>query len=592
MKRTFKIQAFTLLIAGWVGCTTAEKLPPSVKNQISEDVKTLSSTRMEGRKTGETGDSAAARYIRDRFQGLNLVLPYDKGIQHFPVVARVSLGNNNNFSVNGKQLELNSDYLPYSFSSGDMVGADLVFAGYGIELQSDTIQWHDYANLDVKGKWVVLLKGDPEIDRGFSPFEPFSGERSKVLTAADHGAAGVILVAGIRYSKEDRLDKLVYDKNSSIFSIPVFQVTRRVADEILRPANTTVARIEAKMDEEKHPAGFIVEGRILARADILLETVTTSNVVAYLPGQDPLLQRETIVVGAHFDHLGSGGPASGSRQPDTLAIHYGADDNASGVGLILELAMKAAAARGNRRNLLFAAFGAEEMGLLGSRTLADNLPPELGKTVAMCNFDMVGRLDSSRNLSIGGTSTSAESEEILTRLNPGFKLNLSPEGTGPSDHASFYLRNIPVFFFSTGAHYDYHTTSDTFEKINTNGIREIADYAWQVIREIDERDTPLTFTEAGSTNQSARGARFRVTLGIMPDYAGQEGKGLRVEAVTRNKPASRSGILRGDIITAINGKSVGNIYDYMNRLSTLSEGETISVDLLRNGQPLVIIVQL
>jgi aminopeptidase YwaD len=252
----------------------------------------------------------------------------------------------------------------------------------------------------------------------------------------------------------------------------------------------------------------------------------------------------------------------------------------------------AAREKNNRRSIVFVAFGAEEMGLIGSKTFTGTPPFDLKKTVAMLNFDMVGRLDTSNDLSIGGTKTALESEELLNRNNHQFKLAFSGEGVGPSDHASFYLQNIPVFFISTGAHTDYHTPGDIAEKINFTGIRDITNYTFPLIREIANRDQPLTFQEAGSKIQRSRGGRYKVTLGIMPDYAGMEKRGMRIDAVTKGKPAEKAGMLKGDIITAIDGKTVGNIYDYMNRLQTLKEGQMISIDVLRNGNPLVLIVQL
>jgi Zn-dependent M28 family amino/carboxypeptidase len=316
-------------------------------------------------------------------------------------------------------------------------------------------------------------------------------------------------------------------------------------------------------------------------------------VAAILPGRDPVLKNEYVVVGAHYDHLGKGGPGSGTRALDTVAIHYGADDNASGVAAMLDVAARAKSEKKNRRSIVFVAFGAEEMGLIGSKQFTGAPPVDLSKATAMFNFDMVGRLDTaSRALSIGGTQTSAESEEMLTRLNTGFRLAFSGEGIGPSDHAPFYLRNIPVFFFSTGAHPDYHTPGDVAQKINFSGIQQITDYSWSMVREIANRENRLTFKEAGSKIQRSRGGRFKVTLGVMPDYAGLEKNGMRVDAVTPGKPAEKAGMQKGDIVTAIDGKSVGNIYDYMNRLKTLTEGQTISVDVLRNGKSVVLIVQL
>jgi predicted metalloprotease with PDZ domain len=211
----------------------------------------------------------------------------------------------------------------------------------------------------------------------------------------------------------------------------------------------------------------------------------------------------------------------------------------------------------------------------------------------MFNFDMVGRLDTASNaLSIGGTKTAVETEEILNRSNPGFQLAFSEEGVGPSDHASFYLQNIPVFFISTGAHSDYHTPSDDAEFINFDGVKKVADYAYLLLEDVANRDSALTFQEAGPKFQRSRGGRFKVTLGVMPDYAGLEKRGMRIDAVTKGKPAEKGGIKKGDIITAIDGKKVGNIYDYMNRLQSLEAGKTISVDVIRDGKEMVLIIQL
>jgi hypothetical protein len=567
--------------------------PFEADHTFRDDVTYLASATLEGRKSGTRGDSLAALYIRDRFARMGTVLLYENGFQPFSLVSSAVPGDGNVFVLDDNPLQVSRDFLPYSFSSRERKSGEVVFAGYGFDIRSDSLTWNDYDSLDVRGKWVLLLKGDPEIDKVESRFAPYSEERAKVLTALDHGAGGVVFVGGPQYSETDQLQDIFYDRNSSSYPVPVFQVTREVGDKLLAPRGTTVAGMEEKINTRERCGGFPLPGRITARADVVLREVVTNNVVVMVPGNDPLLKDEYIVVGAHYDHLGWGGPGSGTRAPDTVAIHPGADDNASGVALVIGLANRAAHTPLNRRSLIFAAFGAEEMGLIGSKAFTANPPVDLKKIKAMFNFDMVGRLDTlSHALSISGTLTSEESEAILTSHNPGFNLAFSGEGYGPSDHAAFYMENIPVFFFSTGAHSDYHTFSDTGDKINYEGIEKIADYAWQVISEIAGRDQPLTFREAGSKIQRSRGGRFKVTLGVMPDYAGLEKNGLRVDAVSKDKPAHRAGIAKGDIITAIDGKPVGNIYDYMNRLKTFSEGQTISVDILRNGEHKVLIVKL
>lgn len=561
--------------------------------ELPDVVRYLASPGLEGRKAGSRGDSLAAVYIRDKMQELGLKLVYTNGLQPFTLISSALAGESNHLDYAGRTFELNRDYLPYSFSSGSRFSGEILFAGYGFDIKTDSLVWNDYEGLNVSEKWVLILKGDPDLDKQESPFVPYSDIRSKVLTAIDHGAAGIIFTGGPGYHTTDQLEPLYYDKNSSSYPAPVFQVTAATADKMLAASGVTVATLEEWVNRERKSSGFLLEGKVTGQADVRLSKATTYNVAALWPGNDPLLKNETVVVGAHFDHLGMGGPGSGSRALDTLAVHYGADDNASGVAALLEVASRVVARNDNRRTIVFAAFGAEEMGLIGSKQFTAEPPVDLSKTTAMVNFDMVGRLDTvTQALSIGGTQTSLQSEEILNRLNPGFKLAFSGEGIGPSDHAPFYLLNIPVFFFTTGAHSDYHTPGDGADKINEAGIRQVADYAWNVVEEIANRNEKLTFQEAGSKIQRSRGGRFKVTLGVMPDYAGLEKNGMRVDAVSPGKPAEKAGMQKGDIITAIDGKSVGNIYDYMNRLKTLTAGQTISVDVLRNGKAVVLIVQL
>ena len=595
MNRYSRLFVLTLLATLLAACTPRifPESRPETPASPATDVAWLASPALEGRFPGSRGDSLAAEFIRKRMRETGLQMLYDNGFQRFSLISSVALGDSNLMVVNGAPVTVGTDFLPYSFSSQVPFSGEVVFAGYGFDIRHDSLLWNDFEGVEVEGKWVLLLKGDPEADQPESLFEAYSGERAKVLAAIDHGAAGVLLTGGPAYSDNDQLQEVYFDKNSSSYRVPVFQVTRRVADGLLASSGMTVAQLEETLNSRRTPQSLGTGSRVMARADVKPETVITRNVVALLPGEDPRLTEEFVVIGAHYDHLGWGGPGSGSRMADTTAIHPGADDNASGVAAILEIARLAKAAGGHKRSLVFVAFGAEEMGLVGSKSFTENPPFDLKKVTAMFNFDMVGRLDTVNNgLSISGTQTALESEEMLTRHNPGFDLAFSGDGFGPSDHAAFYMQNIPVFFFSTGAHSDYHTPWDVSERINVPGISSVARYAWEVIRETAGREEMLSFREAGAKMKRSRGGRFKVTLGVMPDYAGLEKSGMRVDAVTKGKPAETGGMLKGDIITAIDGKAVGNIYDYMNRLKSFREGETISVDILRNGEPRVLIIQL
>jgi hypothetical protein len=279
--------------------------------------------------------------------------------------------------------------------------------------------------------------------------------------------------------------------------------------------------------------------------------------------------------------------------PDTLAPHNGADDNASGVAAILEIGQKIASQK-PKRSVIIVAFGAEEMGLIGSRQFIENQIVPLDSISAMINIDMLGRMNDN-DLQIGGVKTSLEVEEILDRLGKshGLNLSLSPQGYGPSDHASFYSKDVPVLFFSTGPHVDYHTPYDIIDRINFDGMLKGTEYIYDVAYELANMEQKLTFQEAGPKSQPSRhGRELKVRLGIMPDVSSSGTDGLMILAVSENLPAWFAGIKKGDRIISINGKSVGNIQDYMFRLSELKPGMTINVEVVRNNENKVVLVQL
>jgi hypothetical protein len=291
-----------------------------------------------------------------------------------------------------------------------------------------------------------------------------------------------------------------------------------------------------------------------------------------------------------------GGTGSGSRVPDTVAVHHGADDNASGVGMMLELAEKFALTEGShKKSIICVAFTGEEEGLLGSKYFVDHPGIDLSKVNAMVNLDMVGRLQETNVLQISGVGTAEGFRDLVYSESDTsvIKLTLSDEGYGPSDHSSFYGKNIPVLFYSTGAHLDYHTPSDTYDKVNYKGMVSISSLIFNVIEKLASSTERLKFREAGPKIEQGRPMRRKgVTLGIMPDFAGNVKNGLRADFVTPGKPAALGGMKKGDIITSINGKTVNNIQDYMFRMSQLKHGQTISVEILRDGDKMVLLIQL
>lgn len=332
------------------------------------------------------------------------------------------------------------------------------------------------------------------------------------------------------------------------------------------------------------------------------EKRTTHNILAVLPGKDKKLRNEFIVVGSHYDHLGMGGQGSGSRRPDTLGVHPGADDNASGDAVVLELA-KYFKKTGSPRSIIFAFFGAEEQGLVGSKFFLDwmkseddrrtNLPDNQKGIVAMVNLDMVGRMRD-HALSVSGTGTSSSFKTLAEQVAEKTNVNISciADGYGPSDQASFVAAEIPVFFLTTGGHMEYHTPADIPPTLNYDGMQQTLEYTQELVSRLAAMPETPDYINVPST-QTMKHAKFKVTLGLMPDVMGASTvSGLRADIVVAGKPAHNAGIRSGDIIQEIDGKPVNDIEEYMQRLSELTAGTTIPVKVLRNQETITFQVHL
>ena len=329
---------------------------------------------------------------------------------------------------------------------------------------------------------------------------------------------------------------------------------------------------------------------------------TTHNIIAVLPGKDKHLKHEYIVVGSHYDHLGLGGQGSGSRRPDTLGVHPGADDNASGDAVVLELAKYFKKAR-SPRSIIFMFFGAEEQGLVGSKQFLEwmkqdddrriNLPADKNGIVAMVNLDMVGRMRDNA-LSVSGTGTSSEFKAMAEQVAEQTNLNISctPDGYGPSDHASFVAVDIPVLFLTTGGHMEYHTPDDVPSTLNYDGMQQTLAFSQELITRLASMPQTPDYISVPSSN-TMKHANFKVTLGLMPDVMGASRiPGLRADIVVAGKPAHNAGIRSGDIIQEIDGKPVKDMNEYMERLSELQPNTTIPVKVLRGEEILTFQVHL
>ncbi len=586
---------FTLIVSLFMlySCNGSRIDEPAITSaELEEHINFLASEELKGRLPGTEGDLESARYMRDLMASWGLTPAVGNGLQDFEIVASLEAGANNTLVIDNDSVS-NDQFMPFAFSANTAHKGEAVFAGYGFSIDSDSLKWDDYENIDAEGKWLIILRADPEIDNNMSSFAQHSADRDKVMLAKDKGAAGVLMVSGEKLDPRDEFEALARGEYST--GIPVFRIKRDIANAILKGKNITISGLEDKLNKTFAPQSFETGSIIEGEAELIEQKITSHNVLMVLPGNDNILKDEYVVIGGHYDHLGMGGPGSSSRATDTTAVHAGADDNASGIASMLEIAEKFAAEKNNARSLLFAGFAAEEMGLLGSKYLVDNMPVEAGKVNAMINLDMVGRLKETRQLQIGGAGTAREFREIISGHIDTLVLkpSISEEGYGPSDHSSFYGKDIPVLFFSTGAHLDYHTPYDTPDKINYDGLVSISKLVYDISAELAGKSEKLAFMEAGPKTQSNRGMRRGgVTLGIMPDFAGNIKNGLRADFVTPGRPAALGGMEKGDIITAINGKAINNIQDYMYRLSELNTGETIQVEIIRDNEKELLLIAL
>ncbi|MFN3651762.1 MAG: M28 family peptidase [Armatimonadota bacterium] len=563
-------------------------------------MKYLASPELEGRESGQKGNALAADYLARRFKAAGLKPAGEKGTyyQRFPVFTGVRLGNGNalEFRVDGetRRLELGEQFAPLAFSGNGSAGAPVVFAGYGIS--KPELGYDDYAHLDVKGKIVVVLRHTPDNDDE-GKFGPFAQLTYKTMTAREKGAAGILLLTGpLSEVKEDLgvdpapngqgLPRLRYGlaSGSTDCGIPAAFVSAAQVDELLAGSGKKLRDLQLTMAHGQ-PASFPLEGAT-ARVTVRVErqTAPTRNVIGLLEGSDPKLKHEVVVVGAHFDHLGHGGAhsLSGNGKPE---IHHGADDNASGTAGLLELAQYFGANRKKLgRSVLFMGFSGEEMGLLGSNYWTKHPTIPLERVVAMVNMDMVGRLKDDTFWVIGG-GTSPAWKGLLDQVNAKHRFQMKVggrSGFGGSDQQSFYAKGIPVLFFFTGVHADYHKPSDTWEKVNADGAARLFQFVADSVERVSRLAERPAFTRSAEEEQ-APGPGFRVYLGTIPDYA-EEVEGVMLQGVREGSPAEKAGIRGGDVLVEFDGKKIRNVQEYTVVLSTARPNVPVKIVVLRKGE--------
>lgn len=565
--------------------------PAITAEDIDRHVRYLASDQMKGRFTATPEAQQAAQYIADEFRRYGLEPVGDEGsyFQHFPFIAGVSLGQHNSLTtvINGQSHRwmIKDDFMPMTFSTSGLVEAGVAFVGYGIS--APDLGYDDYAGLDVKGKLVLALRFCPDGDNPHSPFAPHASLRAKALMARQHGSSAIAFIADTDDFKSNKLSQMEFDYSFADSGIVTIAISRSLAERLVAVAGASLDELHKKINESRKPHSLSLS-QVTAKlqVDVLKDTRQAANVVGLLRGNDPTLKEEIVVIGAHYDHLGLGGP--GSLAPKQLGeVHNGADDNASGTAGLLELAQAFAAERSSlKRSLLFLAFSGEEEGLLGSNYYVKHPIFPLERTVAMINLDMIGRLQNNK-LIVQGVGTSPQWPSLIEEVNQTAKFDLKTTegGAGPSDHASFYLKNIPVLFLFTGIHSDYHKPSDDYDKLNTEGQARVLRFAYDVIAKIQAHPARPQFARTSSNDQPDRRS-FRVSLGVMPDYA-EDVEGLKISGTREGSPAEKAGLKAGDIIVRLGSIQIKNIYDYTFALSQLKEGEEVEVEALRNGQRLV-----
>ena len=564
----------------------------------------LASDAMEGRRTGTRGEKRATEYVAKVFESLGLHPAGDAGtyFQEFDFTAGVSLGAGNTLTLRSGAESVDfasdADWRPLAYSkTGHIDTAEVVFAGYGIRAPKtdDFDEYDSFVHLDVEGKWVMVFRYLPE---NVSPeirqhLNTHSSLRYKAMTARDLGAVGLLIVSGPNSGVHDELVSLAFDALLGGTSVGALSITDKTAERMLVATGQSLQELQDALDTGDAFMGFSLGVRLEAELDIEQVKRTGRNVLARLYAGDS--EGDTaILVGAHVDHLGIGRDGSSlARDDEQDAIHYGADDNASGVAATLEIAEYLVAQKADglalKRDVLFAAWSGEELGLLGAEHFADTyrgkdpkepLTPEIA---AVLNMDMIGRMQEKVIIQGVGSSSLWPSEIERRNIPVGLAISIQADTYLPTDATAFYLRGVPFLNAFTGAHEDYHTPRDTADKINYPDAAKIARFMGLLARSLATREAPPEYVAVEAPENLEMRANLRAYLGTIPDYTEGDIPGLQLSGVTNGGPADKAGLRSGDVIVKLAGRTIENIYDYTFAIEALKIGESVEVVVLRDG---------
>lgn len=555
MRPLLSVLVAVVVIAAW--CPDRTSLAQGLDAEMMlNHVRYLADDMLAGRETGEPGADSAAAYIEAHLRAFGLEPLFEGDFrQPFEIVSTIRVGPKSKLSLQtpegSHEPRIGADWYPFSFSgSGEVTGRALQ-AGYGMDAAA-------FTKSDALQKIAVIDGSTPE---GMSAHGGIDASlRRRAVLARESGATAVLItVEQIRLPQAGETPKSI--------GIPAIQIV---------PNERTKPLLKSE---------YL---RVALSADVQPVNVTGYNVGGLVRGNGD--GSRLIVVGAHYDHLGLGGP--GSLDPDSNQPHNGADDNASGTAVLVDLARNVKAMASELpADVAFVAFAGEEMGLLGSDHFAENAPFDLANVVAMLNFDMVGRLREGK-LQVFGTETATEISDVLDRAVDGSGLTLSRvgDGYGPSDHTSFYARGVPVLHLFSGTHSEYHRPEDDWQLINAEGMAAVGEFALRIITDLAKRDEPLTYVEQQRPQRGGGG--YGPYLGTIPDFGEVEGGGLRLSGVRSESPAATAGLQGGDIVLRFGSKEVRDIYDYTYALREHAPGDSVKITVRREGELLDVVAVL
>jgi hypothetical protein len=583
---------------------------PSPKNFTSEiksadlqaQVGFLASESLEGRLTGTPGAQKAADFVANSFKVAGLQpLPGAKDFfQPFEFSSGVRvLTNQNSATLHAAAapaaLALDKDFRPLAFTANGTVEGEVVFAGYGLSVPGKLGEGYDsYNGLDVSNKVVLVLRYVPEEaePKRRQELNRYAGLRYKALIARNRGAKALLVVTGPTSPNAGELARLTFETGASHSGIVCASISGDVAAKMFTAAGKDLKKTQAALDkEDPHAEGAFPLKNVAVKLTAAVEHVKKAdrNVIGHLP---PVASTEYVIVGAHYDHLGHGETGGFARKDEEGKVHPGADDNASGTAVLLELAAQLAAdtevpenrSPWKRRGIIFAAWSGEEVGLIGSSHFAERPPIPLSNVVAYVNFDMVGRLRDNK-LNLQGIGSSPAWRKLIEKRNvaAGFNLTLQEDPYLPTDTTPFYPKSVPVIAFFTGSHEEYHRPADKPDTLNYDGLERIAKFARGLITDLTRDADRPAYAKVEKKDGGGGREQLRAYLGTIPDYT-QEVAGVKLSGARGGSPAEKAGLKGGDIIVEFAGQKIANIYDYTYAIEAVKIGQPVKIVVLRDGK--------